>query len=486
MASLSRDIVFENGIYYPCSGDEVIALIKAASKTNSVLRVVGSQHSPLQAIMATAHEKQILCVLSGNLCAITDFRLTDDGQYAIVRVGAGCHLGVDPKVAHSTWGNSFNYQLDQRGFALPTLGGISHQTIAGFLQTSSSGGSYRYGIAEVIESVEIVTGDGNLRVLKQGEDAFHAAGVALGLFGVLVYVTFKCPKKYFVVGVEENKLLADSYLAKNSHGQFAQLKRALFQDYAYAHINWFPQQYVDRVMQWTANPVSQVLQHEIEPYHHPLQSKLLSWAAAAILKTGNIIDTYALSSRIAQRIKALLLRPFVALNDKQNFCDLWYKALPIDDQADVDGLINTAFSEMWFAADHTDEVMWTLEKLFEKSPYARGNFIVELYAAKASPFWLSPSYGHNALRVDLYWWHKNTGNAHDYFAHFWRACMNIPTARFHWGKVLPTIGERYGHHCFDRNFIANAYPRFAEWCEMRKTYDTQQLFMTAYWRDLFG
>jgi hypothetical protein len=41
-----------------------------------------------------------------------------------------------------------------------------------------------------------------------------------------------------------------------------------------------------------------------------------------------------------------------------------------------------------------------------------GNFIVELYSAKQSPYWLSPSYGYIVLRVDLYWWNKNMGLIH--------------------------------------------------------------------------
>ncbi|HSW76653.1 MAG TPA: hypothetical protein VLG50_06395, partial [Candidatus Saccharimonadales bacterium] len=101
------------------------------------------------------------------------------------------------------------------------------------------------------------------------------------------------------------------------------------------------------------------------------------------------------------------LKPFVNPKDHQAFQDIWYKALPIDDQAPVDGLINTAFCEMWFPRDQLNEVMRRLKELFAENPLAAGNFIVELYSAKQSPFMLSPAEGHDAFRVDLYWWQHN-------------------------------------------------------------------------------
>jgi hypothetical protein len=40
-----------------------------------------------------------------------------------------------------SWEQSLCYALQQRGYALPDLGGISHQSVGGFLSTGSAGGT---------------------------------------------------------------------------------------------------------------------------------------------------------------------------------------------------------------------------------------------------------------------------------------------------------------------------------------------------------
>ena len=95
-----------------------------------------------------------------------------------------------------------NYYLDDRGYALPILGGISHQTVAGFLQTSSSGGSIFHGMADSILSIEFVDGTGTSRIVQKGTDEFNAAVVSMGLFGIVTFVTFKLGQRYYVQGID--------------------------------------------------------------------------------------------------------------------------------------------------------------------------------------------------------------------------------------------------------------------------------------------
>lgn len=484
--------MIKNDIHFLNSIKEVVALVHHARVNRFTIRVLGSQHSPSTAIASTQNQSEIQCVLSGELRAIHDFRLVDDGQAAIVKVGAGCNLGINPQDPSSTLANSFNHQIDRYGFALPTLGGITHQTIAGFLQTGSSGGTYQHSITDVIESIELITGMGEHLVLQKQHDLFNAALVAMGLFGIIVFVTFKLPPRYFVKGMEENKIFRASWLQKDKNGTYSKLKRALFAEHEYAHINWFPQKYLHRVMQWQGHTISdaqlQQMNIGIKPYHHALESKVISLCAAAILKLGNGIDRLnrMLPNNLLHKIKASLLKPFVALNDQQEFCDIWYHALPIDDQADVDGLINTAFSEIWFPKDQLDKVMSTLENLFHDHPHTVGNFIVELYAAKQSPAWLSPAYQCDAIRVDLYWWLRNRGSAHEYFSQFWQCLLPIPGARLHWGKHLPEIDQTLGSVRFNRAFLMRNYPRLHDWLTLRAQIDPQQIFVTDYWRQLFA
>lgn len=50
----------------------------------------------------------------------------ETGKYGIVTVGGGCNLGIDVSDPLSTKANSLDYQLNDRKYGLPLLGGMSH------------------------------------------------------------------------------------------------------------------------------------------------------------------------------------------------------------------------------------------------------------------------------------------------------------------------------------------------------------------------
>src|SRR6476620_3226648 len=133
------------GVYHVSSIDDIQKIIRCATINHLMVRASGAEHSPCAAIYA-ASDKQLKIKLEGKLKEINFFEVDESRNTALVRVGAGCHLGVDPCDPMSSLQNSFNYQMDQRGFALSTLGGITHQTVAGFLSTSSSGGTAKHTI----------------------------------------------------------------------------------------------------------------------------------------------------------------------------------------------------------------------------------------------------------------------------------------------------------------------------------------------------
>lgn len=487
------DIRCENGIFFPINQSEVQTIIKFARTEHATVRVMGAHHSPAAAIFGRA-KKQLCVHLDGTLKKIHFIREAETKDYAIVSVGAGCYLGVNPKDKYSTLQNSFNWQVDQAGYSLTSLGGISHQSIAGFLQTSSSGGTVKHGLADMLIEIEMINGKGEICHFRSGMDEFDGVGVGMGLFGIITNVILKLPKKYLVEGVEENKLKQHSMLQKDQHGQYLALAKALFEEHEYAHINWFPQRFVNRTMQWTGRRVHTDL--PIHAYRHPLQSSLLNYMAAFALKAGNILDGVSHNNFFTLGLKSILLKAFVPLNKKQWFRDDWYKALPIDDQVDVNGLMDTLFCEMWFPKDEIDNVMIKLESLFATDPKAIGNFIVEFYAAKASPFWLSPSYGRDSFRVDLYWWRRNFGNSETYFARFWDVLLEVPGARFHWGKHLPIPGKSYGRvsrdgidgkrTTFNLEYLSKTYSKLKSWLDLREQMDPHQIFVNDYWRDIFS
>jgi len=478
-----KHIPHDEKIYYPQNVEEVKELILFAKENHYLVRAVGSGHSPKASIYGE-NENEIKLCLDGDLRKIDSFAIDESKTSATVTVGAGCYLGLNPNDKKSTLENSFNKQVDDKGFALPTTGGISHQSIAGFLQTSSSGGSAKHNIADVIEEIEWVNGNGEICRAKKGEENFNAVGVSMGLLGVITHVTFKLPPKYCVEGIENNHNFEDSYLAEDKEGHHTALDKALFVDNEYIHINWFPQKYVRRVTHWTGHAVSP--DSKITPYHHPLESTFMSALAASVLMIGNKLSI--IGTDLAERLLSLLLKPFVLLSASQEFCDVWYKALPIDDQAPVEHLMSISFSELWFPRARIDDVMDALEDLVKNNPEAAGNFMIELYCAKQSPFMLSPSEGCDAFRVDLYWYdHNRWGNANHYFGFFWEKLLSIPGARLHWGKNLPHIGEKYGDFVFTPQILQKNYQKLPDFLKIREKMDPDQIFVTPdYWGPYLG
>jgi len=123
-----------DGFHHPQSEDELAAIVRFARRQGKQLRVRGSAHSVKAAIFVDPG--------FGNLDIMLD-RYTGvafDDERCRVTVQAGCHLGLDPRdpTRSSTWENSLLAQLDARGWALPDLGGVTHQTINGYANAYAS------------------------------------------------------------------------------------------------------------------------------------------------------------------------------------------------------------------------------------------------------------------------------------------------------------------------------------------------------------
>jgi FAD-linked oxidoreductase len=107
-----------------------------------------------------------------------------------VRVEAGIRL------------HALSRELLARGLAMPNLGDIDVQSLAGALATGTHGTGARLPILSAqVESVELVLADGSERVLDAGDELL-AARVSLGALGVVVAVTLRCVPAFRLLGVD--------------------------------------------------------------------------------------------------------------------------------------------------------------------------------------------------------------------------------------------------------------------------------------------
>ena len=123
--------------------------------------------------------------------------LDADATTGLVRVEAGIRL------------KQLSRELHARGLAMPNLGDIDAQSLAGALATGTHGTGTRFpNLSGQVESVELVLADGSERTVDGG-DALLAARVSLGALGVIAAVTLRCVPAFRLRNLDRPEPLDD-------------------------------------------------------------------------------------------------------------------------------------------------------------------------------------------------------------------------------------------------------------------------------------
>jgi L-gulonolactone oxidase len=173
-------------IVSPATADEVSAEVRRAGS----VRVAGAGHS-FAPLVAT--DGVLLCLDA--MDRVLDVRRHPDGS-ASVRVQAGIRL------------RRLSDELDRHGLALPNLGDIDVQSVAGAVATGTHGtGARLLPLHAQIESLELVDGTGTQQVIDAPAD-LRAARLSLGALGVVTALTLRCVPAFTLRGVDEPRDLA--------------------------------------------------------------------------------------------------------------------------------------------------------------------------------------------------------------------------------------------------------------------------------------
>jgi L-gulono-1,4-lactone dehydrogenase len=175
----------------PRSVDEVAALVSRAHASGTTVKVVGAGHS----------FTDIACT-DGLLLTLDDLDAVEHVDHATgrVTVQAGIRL------------HRLNDELARVGLAMPNLGDIAYQSVAGATQTATHGTGRAYGnLATTIVGMELVTGTGE--VVRYDEthrpDLLRIARVGLGALGVVTRVTLQCVPAFNLHAAESVEPFAD-------------------------------------------------------------------------------------------------------------------------------------------------------------------------------------------------------------------------------------------------------------------------------------
>ena len=100
----------------------------------------------------------------------------------------------------------------------------------------------KYGFPETVREIQFVNGKGEIKTVSRTveSDLFYAVGVSMGLFGVVISVSFEADPYYNVVGEETNVMYADSSLQPDKYLHY-------LKDQDVYHAQWLSQKGVNRV-----------------------------------------------------------------------------------------------------------------------------------------------------------------------------------------------------------------------------------------------
>jgi len=195
-------------VEHPGSEVEVIEALERAREAGQRVKVVGGGHS------------------------FTDAACTDGRMLSLDRLDRV--VGVDEGARTVTVEagmtiRELNRELATRGLALPNLGDIDKQSVAGAIATGTHGTGATFGaLATFVVGMELVTAAGEVVRCSAAEEpeVLHCARVGLGALGVVTKVTLQCVPAFNLHHVERPRRFdavledLDESVASNDYFEF--------------------------------------------------------------------------------------------------------------------------------------------------------------------------------------------------------------------------------------------------------------------------
>ncbi len=408
----------------PRSVDEVSQVVRDAAARGDVVRVVGAGHSFGDNV-----------VTDGTLISLD--RLTGildaDPQTGLVRVAAGTRLV------------ELNAQLDAVGLALPNLGDINVQSVAGAISTGTHGTGARFGnLATTVDSMELVTADG--RVIELRDEELRAGRVSVGALGVVTAYTLRTVPSFRLherrARVPLARVIAefDERVAANDHFEF----------FVFPHAR-------------------DVLTKELNRTREPARvgGKRRAYLDEVILEN-RVLDLVCRAGRRYPRAIPRLNRAVTALAGSSDKVGVGHKVFSSP------RMVRFTETEWGFPREAGPAALADLLRLAEQRQRFAVNFPIEVrVTAGDTESMLSPSFGRDTMYLAC---HMYAGMP---WASFFDAVETVAAeygARPHWGK----------RHTLDASALRPLYPQWDAFQEVRARLDPTGVFANGHVRRVFG
>jgi FAD-linked oxidoreductase len=412
----------------PSSVDEVAAIVRFAREREFTVKTVGAGHS--FTAIARAEDVQLdVCRLEGLLGV--------DLPRNRVTLGAGTHLHQLPAL------------LEPYGLALPNMGDIDRQTIAGATSTGTHGTGARYpGLAAQIVAVTMVTSDGSILRISETEhpELLPAARLGLGALGVLVEFTLQCVPAFLLQAVERP-------------AGFAEVLDGLEQRVAavdHFEFYWWP--HTDGVMtKSNTRLAADGERHPIGPFAAFVEDRIVSNAVLAMLC--NV-------GRVAPALTPGINRLATRVYGNRTYTDESHKVFVSSR--------TTRFREMEYSIPRAaiPDALRDIRSLIDSSGWTI-SFPVEVRVAAADDNWLSTASHRDSGYIAV---HRYFRDEHEEYFRGVEQIMRGYEGRPHWGKI----------HYQDAASLAEVYPHHADFVAARDRLDPDRVFTNPYLDRVLG
>ncbi|MGA4691744.1 MAG: D-arabinono-1,4-lactone oxidase [Rhodococcus sp. (in: high G+C Gram-positive bacteria)] len=414
----------------PGSVDDLARVVVRASERGEHVKAVGAGHSFTGA-----------AVTDGTLISL-------DRMSGLVAVEPSA-TGARVTVRAGTRLHDLSDLLWTQGLAVPNLGDIDVQSVAGAISTGTHGtGATFRGLAAAVCGATIVLADGRIVDCspEHEPDLFEAARLGLGALGVLATVTLDCVPAFRLRAEEAPSSLRTTLTALDE----------LRSGVDHFEFYWFPHTDGVLVKRNTRLPGEAPVQ-PVGRVRTLLDDELLSNGAFALFQQ--------VGTRIPATIPALNRVASRALSPR-TFVDRSYRVFA--------SIRRVRFREMEYAlpAEHLPEVLREIDAWLQRKD-VRVGFPVEVRFAQGDDVWLSTAHGRDTAYVAVHQYHRR-----DHAAYFdgVEPILRAAQGRPHWGKL----------HSLTADDLRELYPRFDDFLAVRDRVDPHRTFTNPYLRRVLG
>jgi L-gulonolactone oxidase len=407
-------------VVHPATREELVEAVAGAVAAGTKVKVPGSGHSFAEAALTDGTMIRIEAL---------DRVLEADTGSGLVKVEAGIVL------------RQLNRELALRGLALPNLGDIDKQTIAGAISTATHGtGAKLQNISAAVAAVEIVTGDGQVRELsaEARPEELRAARVSLGALGAIYSVTLRAVPAFRLHRVDEPQPLE---LVLTGFEELAETND---------HFEFFVFPYTDSALTIRRNRTDGPAKPRSRPSVFLNETVLQNTVGALMMRLTRAVP--ALIPRVTRFAGRMM--------SEGDYVDDSYRIFSSER--------SIRFTEMEYAIprEHGPAAVRRVLDWISENRYSVA-FPIEYRVVGPDDALLSPSHERPTVYIAV----------HQYRGMEWRpyfeaveAIMGEYGGRPHWGK----------RHHLTHETLAGRYPRFGEFLAMRDRFDPDRVFANAY------